>query len=398
MDNNIKKIVRENLLEYANLEEQRFARIGKAAKTLLKKGGEYLNRITAPARQSTARAVISTLPKLRGILGGNTERLALVIGDDAVKKLEKALNNNDNFLQTSDKVMTYIRLRNPNTGAVKDYKIETFQKYLEQLANKQISIDDFINLSGEYTHWNDGQSLRGLFKPNMLKSSVKEVWNGFKSMKAMGLLIKTTWRNTITRLFGKYKSETHGLSSGEQQIVLTYLLTGVGNYAKIAQLIKIRGAKGIIPALFNLGGQFFQRYVILYLIYSVPGVYDYIADAYFRKGKQYKTDKEGFLARFVNFIDFLKYAPKALVSPLYQFGYWIFDHMDGEDVIDEKSKSKFFSYIEREKEKAEAMIKKETQKIGNIKKKVKKVLSKKSTPSPPNNPTSLDTTTSAPNF
>ncbi len=395
MDNNIKKIVKKNLLEYADLEEQRFAKLGKALKTLAKKGGEYIDRFTAPARQSTARAFMSKLPKLSDILGENTERLILVIGDDAANKLEKALKNNDNFLQTSAGVLTHIRLKNPNTGQVKNYSKGVFKKYLEQLANKQISIDDFINLAGEYTHWNDGQSLRSLFKPNMLKSSVKEIWSGFWSMKAMGLIVRTGWRNSFTRLIGKYKSETHGLSSGEKQIIVTYLLTGVGNYAKIAQLLKIRGAKGIIPALFNLGGQFLQRYVILYLFYSVPGVYDYIADAFWRKGKQYPTDREGFSARFVNFIDFVSYAPKALVSPLYQGIYEILDHMDGEDVIDEKSKSKFFSYIKREKEKAEGIIAKEVQKIENIKEKVKKVIPKKITP---NNTTPVDTNTSAPNF
>jgi hypothetical protein len=382
MENNIKKIVKKNLLEYSNLEEQRFGKLGKAVKTLAKKGGEYLDRLTSPARQATARGLIQDLPKLSGILGQNTERLILVIGDDSAKQLERALGNNNNFTQTSEGVMTHIKLKNPNNGTVKEFKIDLFKTKLEDLANKKISVGDFISQAGNFTHFNDGKSLKSLFKPSMLRLSSKQVWSGFTATKALGLIIKGTFENSYKKLTGQFVKGTHGLTSGEINIIVTYLFTGIGNYSKIAQLIKIRGAKGIIPALFNLGGQFLQRYVVLYVFYSIPSIYDYIADMGWRPGKQYENDKQGLSSRMINIFDFFEYAPKALVSPIYHILYEIYDHMDGEDLIDKNSKERMFNYIKKQKDLSEERLTKEVQRIGPVKPKVpvKKTTTNNTTP------------------
>lgn len=126
-----------------------------------------------------------------------------------------------------------------------------------------------------------------------LRNTRKAFVSGFISLKGSKLSLQATG-NFFQSVFGR---EYTKLLPDERLILRDWLISGIGNWSEVSEILKKSGAPKYVYAASHMSGQLVQKYLFWVAMYSTFSFFTNFFYDYFVPGQKYSTKTEGFWNR-----------------------------------------------------------------------------------------------------
>ena len=124
----------------------------------------------------------------------------------------------------------------------------------------------------------------------LLRNTRKAFTSGFTSLKGSKLSLQATANFFKSALGRNYTA----LTPEERKILQNWLVTGIGNWVEVSEILKKSGAPKYLYAASHMSGQLVQKYLFWVSMYTTFSFLTNFFYDYFVPGQKYSTKAEGF--------------------------------------------------------------------------------------------------------